>query len=222
MLEVIAGVYQIPNSFVNLYLIVENDGLTLIDAGIARSGPKVALEAIQKLGHQPKDLQRILFTHSDPDHTGGAAELKRITGANLLASPHEAKMMAQGLAGRPVKNPIVRTMLGLMMPRIAAQTADATLEDGQELPVLGGLRMIPSPGHTPGHLSFYSASNNILFAGDSLMSRNGKLSFMDGPFTWDLKRGIESVHTQAKLGVNVVCCGHGPVVRGPNIVFPHA
>jgi glyoxylase-like metal-dependent hydrolase (beta-lactamase superfamily II) len=221
MLEVIAGVYQIPNSFVNLYLIVEADGLTLIDAGMARSGPKVALEAIQKLGFQAKDLRRILFTHSDPDHTGGAAELKRITGSSLQASAHEAGMMAQGLEGRPVKNPLIRLMLGLMVPRIPAQTADATLEDGQELPVLGGLRVLNSPGHTPGHVSFYSSSQKILFAGDSLMSRNGKLGFIDGPFTWNMTAGIESVRRQAKLEVGTVCCGHGPVVHGPGIVFPH-
>jgi glyoxylase-like metal-dependent hydrolase (beta-lactamase superfamily II) len=221
MLEVANGVYQIPNSFVNLYLILEADGLTLIDAGLAKSGPKVALEAIQKLGREPKDLKRILFTHSDPDHTGGAAELKQISGSSLQASPHEASMMAQGQPGRPANNAFVRLMVGLMMPRITPQAADVTLEDGQETPVLGGLRVINTPGHTPGHVSFYSSSQKILFAGDSMRSANGKLNFGVGPFTWDLETGIESVRQQAKLKVDLVCCGHGPVVRGPEIVFPY-
>jgi glyoxylase-like metal-dependent hydrolase (beta-lactamase superfamily II) len=221
MLEIANGVYQIPNSFVNLYLIVEADGLTLIDAGLAKSGPKVALEAIAKLGRAPKDLKRILFTHSDPDHTGGAAELKQISGSSLQASAHEASMMAQGKPGRPPNNAFVKLMIGLMVPKIVPQTADVLLEDGQEIPVLGGLRVISTPGHTPGHVSFYSSSQKILFAGDSMRSEKDKLSFGAGPFTWNLEAGIESVRKQAKLEVDLVCCGHGSVVRGPNIVFPH-
>jgi glyoxylase-like metal-dependent hydrolase (beta-lactamase superfamily II) len=221
MLEVANGVYQLPNSFVNLYLILEADGLTLIDAGLAKSGPKVALEAITKLGREPQDLKRILFTHSDPDHTGGAAELKRISGSSLQASAHEASMMAQGQPGRPPNNAFVKLMVGLMVPRIRPQAADVLLEDGQEISVLGGLRVINTPGHTPGHVSFYSSSQKILFAGDSMRSEKNTLGFGAGPFTWDLNSGVESVRQQAKLEVNLVCCGHGPVVRGPGIVFPH-
>ena len=221
MLEVADGVYQIPNSFVNLYLIVEADGLTLIDAGIAKSGPKLALEAIAKLGRKPKELRQILFTHSDPDHTGGAAELKHISGSSLQASAHEASMMAQGKPGRPPNNAFVKLMVGLMVPRIPAQTADVLLEDGQEIPVFGGLRVIDTPGHTPGHVSFYSSSHKILFAGDSLRSEKDKLNFGTGPFTWNLETGIESVRKLSKLEVDLVCCGHGSVVRGPGIVFPY-
>jgi glyoxylase-like metal-dependent hydrolase (beta-lactamase superfamily II) len=221
MLEVANGVYQIPNSFVNLYLILEADGLTLIDAGLAKSGPQVVLEAIAKLGREPKDLKRILFTHSDPDHTGGAAELKHVSGSSLQASAHEASMMAQGQPGRPPNNAFVRLMIGLMVPRIAAQTADVLLEDGQDIPVLGGLHVINTPGHTPGHLSFYSSGQKVLFAGDSMRCEKNELSFGPGPFTWNLEAGIESVRKQAKLEVDLVCCGHGPVVRGPGLVFPH-
>jgi glyoxylase-like metal-dependent hydrolase (beta-lactamase superfamily II) len=221
MLEVANSVYQIPNSFVNLYLILEADGLTLIDAGLAKSGPKVALEAIAKLGREPKDLRRILFTHSDPDHTGGAAELKHISGSSLQASAHESSMMAQGQPGRPANNAFVKLMIGLMVPKIVPQTADVLLEDGQDIPVLGGLRVINTPGHTPGHVSFYSSGQKILFAGDSMRCEKDTLGFGPGPFTWNLEAGIESVRKQAKLEVDLVCCGHGSVVRGPNIVFPH-
>jgi glyoxylase-like metal-dependent hydrolase (beta-lactamase superfamily II) len=68
LLEVANGVFQLPNSVVNRHLITEADGQTMIDLGFAKSGPKVALEPMAKLGHQPKDLRYILFTHSNPDH----------------------------------------------------------------------------------------------------------------------------------------------------------
>lgn len=219
-MEILPGIHQLKNSFVNLYLIVEDDGLTLIDTGIGRSGVKLVLETIEKLGRTPGDLKRILITHSDADHTGGAAELKRITGASLLASQHEGDAMARGEPGRPAKGALVGFLTNLMMPKIPPQRADGALIDGQVLPVLGGLRVISTPGHTPGHLSYYAPQRRILFAGDSMNAMGGKLNFGGGPFTWDLERGKDSVRAQSKLEVDAVCCGHGPVLRGPGIPFP--
>lgn len=95
-MEIIPNVHQLNNRFVNLYLIVEPDGLTLVDTGLAKSGPKMVLEQIAKLGKQPGDLKRILITHADPDHTGGAAALKAKTGAKLYASRVEAKAIEAG------------------------------------------------------------------------------------------------------------------------------
>ena len=59
---------QLSNQFVNLYLIEEPEGLTLVDAGIAKSGPKLVLRTIAELGKHPTELRSILITHADPDH----------------------------------------------------------------------------------------------------------------------------------------------------------
>ena len=219
-MEILPGIHQLKNTFVNLYLIVEDDGLTLIDAGVGRSGPKLALETIHNLGHKPNDLKRILITHSDPDHTGGAAELKRATGATVLASQPEADAMARGQASRSPKGALIGLMINLIIPKITPQQADGLLEDAQILPVLGGLHVISTPGHTPGHVSFYAPSRRVLFAGDSMMAMGGKLAFRDGPFTWSMAQGKESVQAESRLELDAVCCGHGSVVRGPKIQFP--
>jgi glyoxylase-like metal-dependent hydrolase (beta-lactamase superfamily II) len=221
-LEIVPGVYLLKNTFVNIYLIAEATGLALIDTGIRRSGPKLVLQAIAELGREPADLKHILITHSDGDHTGGAQELKAATGATLYATPHDGQKMAQGLAGREASGPL-GWLAGSITKRIAPimpQAPDQWLEDGQELPVLGGLRAIFTPGHTPGHVSFYSPTRQILFAGDSLNTTRRKLQFMAGPFTWDFARGQESVRAQSRLGAQVVCCGHGEPLKG-DLQFPY-
>ena len=220
-LEVIPGVYQLKNSFVNLYLIAEPEGLTLIDSGIRRSGPKLVLETIASLGRQPGDLKHILITHSDGDHTGGAKELKAATGATIYVSPNDGEKMAQGLEGRKPSGPmgwLAGTITGFIAP-IPPQKPDVLLKEGQELLVLGGLRVLATPGHTPGHLSYYSPSRKILFAGDSFNTMGGKIKWMRGPFTWNFETGKQSIALQSKLGAEVVCCGHGDPMRG-KLEFP--
>jgi glyoxylase-like metal-dependent hydrolase (beta-lactamase superfamily II) len=224
MNEVITGVYQLPNSFVNMYLILEPDGLTLIDAGVAKSGAKVVLDALQKLGRPPSDLKRILITHADPDHIGSVAALKAATGAQVVIGRGEAAAMAAGKPSRPPKNPVVRLMIGLMM-KIEPLKTDVELEDGAELPVLGGLRVIASPGHTRGHVAYFSPRDRILFAGDAMLVSKGKLSWSDGPFTQDYAEGLRTVRKLEGLNPSVVCCGHGNPVRadaakGERLEFP--
>ncbi len=217
-MEIISGVHVLKNSFVNLYLILEPEGLTLIDTGMPKAGAKLVLETLQNLGRKPSDLKRILITHADPDHTGSVQALKAATGASVYASRHDGEKMALGLPGRPGKG-IVGVLTKYLMPAAAPQTADVLLEDGQELPVLGGLKAIFTPGHTPGHVSYFSSSRKILFAGDSLNTMGGKLQFMAGPFTDDFVAGQNSVRIQAALGAEVVCCGHGAPMQG-TLKFP--
>lgn len=217
-MEIIPGVHVLKNSFVNLYLILEPEGLTLIDTGMPKGGAKLVLETIKNLGRKPTELKRILITHADPDHTGSVQALKAVTGATVYASLHDGEKMALGLPGRPGKG-FAGILTKYLMPAAAPQTADVFLEDGQELPVLGGLKAIFTPGHTPGHVSYFSSSRQILFAGDSLNTMGGKLQFAAGPFTDNFVQGQNSVRIEAALGAEIVCCGHGTPLKG-SLKFP--
>lgn len=210
-----ARLYQIRDGFVNMYLIAEPQGLTLVDSG-TRAGAAAVLRALERLGYQPADLKHILITHSDPDHAGGAAALRRATGAALYASPHEAQAMARGQISRAFRGGRLARALfalsSLAMP-IAPVQADRIIDEGALLPVLGGLVALATPGHTPGHLSFFAPGPGLLFAGDSLLSGRHGLEFRDAPVTWDYALGCASVRKQARLGARRVLCGHGPVVE---------
>jgi glyoxylase-like metal-dependent hydrolase (beta-lactamase superfamily II) len=219
-MELLPDIYMLKNRYVNLYLLVEDSGLTLIDTGIVKSGPKLVLETISSLDYQPQSIKTILITHADPDHTGGAAELKAATDATVLAHSLDGKAMAEGKPGRPPQGFLAPVIKNLATSSIPAQTPDGVIEN-QELPIMGGLQVIATPGHTPGHLAYYLPSKKILFAGDSMMSLFGRLVFFNNPFVSDFAQGKKSVQKLSSLGATTVCCGHGPVVKGEAVRFPY-
>lgn len=222
-MEIVSNVHHIPDIIANPFLIIDPDGLTLIDAGLARNDGKV-LKYIAQLGYAPSDLKRVIITHADGDHVGSLAALKAATGAHVYASSIEAAAIEAGRSSRELKGGgVQRLLFRLAAPFFRAKPAkvDEIIADGQVLPILGGLQVIDTAGHTPGHVSLYAPSAKILFAGDSMVAESdGQLRTSRGGNTWDEAKAIESTRTQAALGAQIVCCGHGPVVRDAAGKFP--
>jgi len=215
MQEFLPGVYRLNNTFVNLFLAKHADGFTLFDAGLARSGPALVLRSIAKLGGQPADLKRIFITHTDIDHTGGAAELKAKTGARIFASRIEAAAMAEGTTSRMVGGAaaVFTAPFKLIFPTPAVP-ADEIVADEQMLPFLGGIRALLTPGHTPGHTSYFMPALNLLIAGDSLNATSGALAFKPAPVHWNYEAGKASVAKEAATGAQIIGCGHGGIILG--------
>ena len=222
-MKIIANVHLIPNIVANPYLIIDSNGLALIDAGLPGSGKKI-LKYISGLGHAPSDLKWIVVTHSDIDHIGGLTAIKNTSGARVYASAIEAEAMSKGSSSRQIKSKnffrrLLRSVAGRFMKAAPIRT-DEILSEGQVLPILGGLRVVETPGHTPGHISLFSPSTGILFTGDSIVSREGRLVRSLQSLTWDEAKADESTRKQAALGARIVCSGHGPVVMDAVNKFP--
>jgi glyoxylase-like metal-dependent hydrolase (beta-lactamase superfamily II) len=109
-------------------------------------------------------------------------------------------------------------MAGLFKP--APVQVDELLSDGQILPVLGGLHVVETLGHTPGHISLFAPSAGVLFCGDSIVSGEDGLRGSSGANNWDQAKSDESVRKQAALGAHILCSGHGPVVMDATGKFP--
>jgi len=157
-MEIAANVHVIPSRIVNAYLIVDADGLTLIDTGLARNGKQI-LNYIAGLGYSPQDLKHIVITHADGDHVGGLAALKVASGARVYASPVEAEAIAAGRMSRELKlRGLLKWLFAAAAPffKVKPAAVDERVADGQVLPALGGLRVVATPGHTPGHISLYA------------------------------------------------------------------
>ena len=222
-MEIIPNVHVISGGFVNCYLIVDPDGLTLIDTGLAGNAKRV-LQYVEGLGRKPGDVKRIIITHADGDHVGSLAALKAATGARVYANAAEAEAIAAGRSSRDLKadNLLLKLVFAITgrLFRASPAQVDELVTEGQALPALGGLRVVETFGHTPGHISLFAPSAGILFVGDSLVSNKDGLRGSRGANTWDQDKANAAVRKQATLGAQVVCSGHGPVVMDAVGRFP--
>jgi glyoxylase-like metal-dependent hydrolase (beta-lactamase superfamily II) len=195
------------------YLIVETDHLILIDTGFM-GNHKAIINNINKIGFGPKDLKLILITHSDGDHYGALDNLEKTTSARVGTSAIEAKAIQTGSVSRELKAIGLQKILFNLFSKIVGRNpknahVDDILIPGQVLPVLGGLTVLDTSGHTPGHISFYSESEKILFAGDSIVVQKKKLTPSTGSICWNEEKARQSFDMQIKLNPQLICAGHG-------------
>lgn len=200
----------------NLTLILdETNGHTLVDSGFPGQAEEIGA-LLAEAGIDTGDLARIIITHQDLDHTGSAAELVRDNGARVLAHPEDEPYIDG--SRRPFKpSPEIleqRPHMREIFERLEPVSVDEYLEDGGQLEFGGGVRVIFTPGHTPGHTSLYLQREKILIAGDALTSEEGILKGPSEPVTLDMQTAMQSVNKLAELGdeVQTIVCYHGGFV----------
>jgi len=185
------------------HLVVEPE-LSLIDCGYARSRGRIE-KAMSEHGHALVDLARVVCTHGHPDHAGGARELA-LAGIPVLIHPADGERLAitwREMLRRPSRG-------GLFAAMTPEPPATLPIEDGDVLPMLGGLRVIHTPGHTPGSVCFFGARDGILFVGDTLQRRFGRVSFASSLYSDDIAMARRAVQRLASLDVETVVFSHYP------------
>lgn len=209
------GVWRVataPLDLVNTFVLVDDDGqVTLVDAGTKRA-PKAVLAGLAQIGVGPSDVTRIVVTHAHPDHVGGLAALRGRTGATVAAHEREAPYLREG------KGPVLdRSTLGgrlLRRSRGANPTpVEDELADGQLLDVAGGLRVLHTPGHTPGHVSLLHEPSRLLITGDSIWNMLGRMSWSVPMFCTDAAMSRRTAEVLGELDYDLVAFTHGPEIR---------
>src|SRR5215217_9754142 len=216
------GVYVLPiprgsrgaDGFLNLTLILdEQNGNTLVDAGLPGQAEAIGA-ALTEVGIGVRDLKRIIFTHQDLDHVGSGAALVRQSGATVFAHPADAAHIDGSL--RPLKpSPEMlelRPQMREVLERLEPIGVDEYLEDGERLDIAGGIRVIFTPGHTPGHLSLYLERSKVLIAGDALRAERGSLNGPNPSMTLEMGTALQSIRRLADLEIDIIVCYHGGVV----------
>jgi glyoxylase-like metal-dependent hydrolase (beta-lactamase superfamily II) len=213
-IEVATGGWRIPTApadFINSYLIEGDDGtLTLVDAGM-KSAPKKLLAALAELGKSPGDVTHLLLSHAHNDHTGGAAKIQDATGSAVHTHEREAVYIREGR----MPNVDRSTFGGRLLARLPGKAkgfakvgVDDTFEDGDVLHMAGGIQIVHTPGHTPGHCSFLHPSSGVLITGDALFNVRG-FSYSFASSCTDVRLSRESAARLGELDFEVAGFTHG-------------
>ena len=216
--EIISGVYRIAMGFVNAFLIKADEGLVLVDSGLPKRKDTI-LKAVAGVAGQPADLRHILVTHHHVDHIGSLADLKEASDAKSYVHPADTPIV-RGDQPQPGANPssllgkLAGPLLERLSPAAVAAAVDVEVEDGQELPIGGGVKVVHTPGHTPGHVSYLlPGRGGVLFVGDAAANIL-RLGMPMGVFTADREQAKESIRKLAGLEFDIACFGHGRVLKG--------
>lgn len=211
------GVVRIPTmgDFINSFAFLEDDGsVTLVDCGV-KQAPRRIVAALEHLGKHPRDVNRILLTHAHSDHAGGAHEMIERTGVDGVAIHEDDVPYAEAGHNAP---PDVTTTTGRLFLRMPGTTFEPFtvaqhLHGGEVLDVAGGLRIVHTPGHTPGHVSLVHERTSVLITGDALFNPLSRLGWPLAVICTSARQNKESAQVFADLEYDVAAFTHGPEIR---------
>jgi glyoxylase-like metal-dependent hydrolase (beta-lactamase superfamily II) len=202
--------------FVNAFLVREDDGFTLVDTTVGGGADQFVAAARSAGG----EIKRIALTHGHGDHVGSLDALKQKFGNTVEVLMPE--LDARIHAGEKVTD---KKPPG-SWPKITTKP-DVRLTGGERI---GSLEVIPTPGHTPGHVSFLDTRDRTVIVGDTLTSIGGlavsnhyywrfPLAVMA---TWDKGKDVESAKKIRALDPGLLVVGHGGPVRAPGAALDKA
>jgi glyoxylase-like metal-dependent hydrolase (beta-lactamase superfamily II) len=197
----------------NCYLVVEDDGFTLVDTNLPGSARDILAVAAAAGG----EIRRIALTHAHQDHVGSLEALHgELPDAEVSISERDARFLSGDRSVDP-EEPQAK-------PRGSYIEVDVepirTLADGDRV---GSLEVVASPGHTPGHVAFLDTRDRTLIAGDAFQTRGGiAVSGKIRPLfplpafgNWHKPTALESARRLRGLDPSRLAVGHGRVLDSP-------
>jgi hydroxyacylglutathione hydrolase len=203
-------VWQLTSLFqnwFNVYLVED----VLVDAATRWSKRRILT---QLQGHS---VRLLALTHCHPDHQGAAAAVCEQFGIPLACHQEDVAAM-EGRAAMQPHNMAIR--LGVSMWAGPRRHVDRVLQDGDSI---AGFRVIHAPGHTAGHVMFFRAEDGVAIVGDVLANMSyltGRDLLREPPalFTVDVEENRRSIQMLANLRPKLICFGHGPPLRNPDLL----
>jgi glyoxylase-like metal-dependent hydrolase (beta-lactamase superfamily II) len=201
------GMFCIEGTGARAYFVARPEPM-LVDTG----SPGHAHEILRDLAHigvQPIHLKKIILTHHHAAHVGGAAALKRQSGAKVCAHGADVPYIAGRVKRRAPRRPVDRVfhsavaLVGFAEP--LPVEVERRLDEGDEI---NGWRVIHTPGHTPGHICLLRG--DVLISGDLLLASAG--GFREMPFAsiTDIAASRASIRRVAALTFNAILPAHNP------------
>ncbi|MGG2027764.1 MBL fold metallo-hydrolase [Gottfriedia sp. S16(2024)] len=211
-------------------LIWDDEDVVLIDTGYPGQLNEFQ-NCFETVGVPFEKLNKILITHQDIDHIGSlsviveestnkievyASEIEKpyIQGEKLLIKITPEKI-ANAVAALPADTTDeFRKAFKNRLENPPKGKVDHIVTPGNDLAICGGITVIDTAGHTPGHISFYHKESKTLVAGDALMIENGQLNPSNPGYTYDIEQSIKSLEAILSFDIEKVICYHGGLFEG--------
>lgn len=214
MIELNIGGFEI-----NPTLIWDNQKVVLIDTGMPGQIESIK-SAMEAAGVPFEKLTTVILTHQDIDHIGSLPEIVNALDGKVEVYAHELdKPYIEG-EKRLIKAPdpekvskeqweAIPEQMRAIYSNLPTAKVDHILTDGQVLPFGGGIEIIFTPGHTPGHVSLYLQASKTLIAGDSVVMAEGKIHGPREAVTPDMATALKSIEKYFNYDINGIICYHG-------------
>lgn len=203
---------------VTVWIVKEEDGLTLVDAGIPNMA-KGILNFIAGLNEGP--LRRIALTHGHSDHVGAIARLREAyPDVAVLVHRIEIPYM-EGAEPYPRRKKAAASVTPGVAQPLAEQLPEGA--DGRKsgsLSRIGSLQPYWTPGHSPGHVAYYHVEDRVMMAGDLFTAKKGKLRQPMKMFTADMEEAVRSSVIVEQLRPERLEVCHGTPVLHPAEQIP--
>lgn len=195
------NIYLLDSSKGSYVYLIKGAETVLIDTGL-QFKRKGILKEIESLGVELSDIKHILITHHDIDHIGNLFLLQQLTGAKVWASREDIPII-KGDVDRSSFKKYLKYILKVKVPEHIYPYIP-----GESV---SGIEIIPTPGHTPGHVCLLY--QDVLFLGDLIENKNGTLRPYPKVWNWNNEIMLESVRKIAPIPAKWLCPAHGMPAR---------
>ncbi|MFF5296698.1 MBL fold metallo-hydrolase [Paractinoplanes globisporus] len=210
MREVVDGVFELSLGFVNVHLVLTDDGVVLVDTGLPRRSARIE-KALHEIRKSIGEVHAILLTHHHFDHTGNVADLRTRSGARIFAHAADAPVIT-GERRPETTRPLMKLVSRLLTAEPTKIDKLITADGFEPLP---GFTALHTPGHTRGHVSYQlDRAGGVLFAGDAAAGRKGEVGSAPRRAAEDLAALDRSVIKLATYDFDHAVFGHGQAVSG--------
>lgn len=193
---------------VSMWLVKEEDGVTVVDCGIPSMGAEI-LNQIEALELGP--LQKILLTHGHPDHVGSLERLRESSKGPVFAHEKEIPYM-EGKKPYPGRSKAKAVTARRMIKPLKEENGDFVS--------MGSLKPYFTPGHSPGHMVYYHEKEEVLIGGDLFTTfRDEKLRRPIPMFTANMGEAIKSGAIVKELEPDVLSLCHGTEITHPHFQY---
>lgn len=206
-------------------LLKDENELILIDCGYPDSLQKLD-NAMQRLGFSLNQLTKIIITHHDHDHMGALREIVELyPNIKVLCSKEEAPYITgkhKSLRLQQAEDiqdtlPDNEKEEGKQFQNFIAsikKVDEVTIIDsGDILPYCGGIEVIDTKGHMPGHISLYVKKDKVLIAGDALVVEGDKLSMAMPQFVLNMQDAKDAIRNLQNYDIEKIICYHGGLYK---------